>query len=395
MIVDNDRVVIQLPSNTVREGESTHITLAAPQGSEESSIGLTFQTVAGSAADPGDYVPRSFTYSGVPSEFAAGLIIIKKDGVWEGYENLTVIFVVDGTAYSRSMFIIDNNSVTVGFNASDYTVSEGDGSGMVCVTLQGSIGDGAELYLTVSTQEVPGSAQEVLDYRGLSNIVTFSSTSSDIQCLPLVVVNDRVLEDDESLNLFLSLPRPLNNVAFAQRNAVVHITDNDVVGVGFMQSVYTASEHDMSAMVCVAVKQGSLGIFVNLSLTTHNASAQGVLDFTGLMSTVNLTPTVTQQCVSVMIEDDSVLEETESLTVSLSLTGAPDGVQLSEQTATIVITNDDELRVAFTMSSYTASEAEEVEVCVRVYSSLNRLPLLSSLMMMLLVDSWVLTSHYN
>jgi hypothetical protein len=96
-----------------------------------------------------------------------------------------------------------------------------------------------------------------------------------------------------------------------------------------------------------------------------------------------------------MIEDDSVLEETESLTVSLSLTGAPDGVQLSEQTATIVITNDDELRVAFTMSSYTASEAEEVEVCVRVYSSLNRLPLLSSLMMMLLVDSWVLTSHYN
>ena len=49
--------------------------------------------------------------------------------------------------------------MTVGFNASDYTVSEGDGSGMVCVTLQGSIGDGAELYLTVSTQEVPGSAQ--------------------------------------------------------------------------------------------------------------------------------------------------------------------------------------------------------------------------------------------
>ena len=43
-----------------------------------------------------------------------------------------------------------------------------------------------------------------------------------------------------------------------------------------MQSVYTASEHDMSAMVCVAVKQGSLGIFVNLSLTTHNASAQGM-----------------------------------------------------------------------------------------------------------------------
>jgi hypothetical protein len=99
-------------------------------------------------------------------------------------------------------------------------------------------------------------------------------------------------------------------------------------------------------------------VYVQSTCGTCSSFITGVLDFTGLMSTVNLTPTVTQQCVSVMIEDDSVLEETESLTVSLSLTGAPDGVQLSEQTATIVITNDD------------------------VYSSLNRLPLLSSLMMM-------------
>ena len=66
-----------------------------------------------------------------------------------------------------------------------------------------------------------------------------------------------------------------------------------------------------------------------------------VEDYTALTRAVTLTPTVTQQCVSVMIEDDSVLEETESLTVSLSLTGVLDGVQLSRHTATIFITNDD------------------------------------------------------
>ena len=49
--------------------------------------------------------------------------------------------------------------VTVGFNASEYTVSEGNGSIVVCVTLQGSIGDGTELPVTVNTQEVLGSAQ--------------------------------------------------------------------------------------------------------------------------------------------------------------------------------------------------------------------------------------------
>ena len=61
----------------------------------------------------------------------------------------------------------------------------------------------------------------------------------------------------------------------------------------------------------------------------------------GLMSNVTLSPTNDQQCVSVMIEDDSVLEETESLAVSLSLTGVMDSVQLSQQTTTIVITDDD------------------------------------------------------
>jgi hypothetical protein len=68
-----------------------------------------------------------------------------------------------------------------------------------------------------------------------------------------------------------------------------------------------------------------------------------------------------------MIEDDSVLEETETLTVSLSLTGAPNSVQTARHAATIVITNDDELTVGFTTSSYTVSETEgEVEVCVGV-----------------------------
>ena len=48
-----------------------------------------------------------------------------------------------------------------------------------------------------------------------------------------------------------------------------------VVDVGFVRLVYTASESDMSATVCAEVKQGTLGIPVNFSLTTHSGSAQG------------------------------------------------------------------------------------------------------------------------
>ena len=62
-------------------------------------------------------------------------------------------------------------------------------------------------------------------------------------------------------------------------------------------------------------------------------------DYTALTGTVTLTPTDTQQCVSVMIEDDSLLEEIESLTVSL--TGVLDSILLSQPTTTIVITDND------------------------------------------------------
>ena len=64
-------------------------------------------------------------------------------------------------------------------------------------------------------------------------------------------------------------------------------------------------------------------------------------DYTAITGTVTLTPTDAQRCVTIMIEDDSVLEETESLTVSLSPTGVTESVQLSQQTTTIVITDDD------------------------------------------------------
>ena len=49
-----------------------------------------------------------------------------------------------------------------------------------------------------------------------------------------------------------------------------------VVDVGFVQSVYTASERDMSAMVCVKVKRGTLGIPFDFTLTSHSESAQGI-----------------------------------------------------------------------------------------------------------------------
>ena len=42
-----------------------------------------------------------------------------------------------------------------------------------------------------------------------------------------------------------------------------------------MQSEYTVSEFNQSVMVCVELQKGSLGVPINLSLSTHDVTAQG------------------------------------------------------------------------------------------------------------------------
>ena len=64
-------------------------------------------------------------------------------------------------------------------------------------------------------------------------------------------------------------------------------------------------------------------------------------DYDKLSNNVTLSDTNTQQCVLVDIVDDSVLEDIESLTVSLSLNGEQNSVSLSPHTATIFINDDD------------------------------------------------------
>ena len=47
------------------------------------------------------------------------------------------------------------------------------------------------------------------------------------------------------------------------------------VEFGFNQSSYTASEGEMSVIVCVEVVKGLLGIPVNLTLSAQSVTAQG------------------------------------------------------------------------------------------------------------------------
>ena len=64
-------------------------------------------------------------------------------------------------------------------------------------------------------------------------------------------------------------------------------------------------------------------------------------DFSRLSRNVILTPTNPRQCVAITIIDDTVQEQTESLKVSLLLTGESNSViQLSQDVSLSIVDND-------------------------------------------------------
>ena len=67
---------------------------------------------------------------------------------------------------------------------------------------------------------------EVLDYRGISTVITFSSSVSG-NCLTLVVIDDNGTEKNETLLMSLFFLQDTHNVNFTQESVTVEIIDDD------------------------------------------------------------------------------------------------------------------------------------------------------------------------
>lgn len=126
--------------------------------------------------------------------------------------------------------------------------------------------------------------------------------------------------------------------------------------IGFVQSLYTASEGDIPVEVCVEIKQGSLGVPVIISILSTDSTYGNtyIINICFLPRLCQHLPTETtpmilipsnpETCVSIVIIDDTILELNETLTLYISVTEQMSiVVHLSQysSTSTILITDND------------------------------------------------------
>tara|TARA_R110002072_G_scaffold91762_1_gene204626 strand:- start:20 stop:4807 length:4788 start_codon:yes stop_codon:yes gene_type:complete len=243
------------------------------------------------------------------------------------------------TVYTHTITNNDAAAVTIG----DVLQNEDNGAITVTATLDNPVQGG----FTVDLSTADGTATTAdNDYTAVtSQTLTFAGTAGETQIFSILPTTDLKVETDETLTVSQS------NVSATSLSADIDITDGATLTIGNDDSTsvtiedVTVIEADGVANVIATLSNPVQGGFV-LNITTADGTAVTTNDYTSFADVAGATFTGTAgetQTIAIPITDDTVGEEIESFTVSLS---SLNGTSLSTNidiadTATITITDDD------------------------------------------------------
>jgi hypothetical protein len=363
-IIDDDSVNISFSalSYTISEGDSFLNVTVDKVGTTNFIASVTLQSSDGTALGGNDYLMQDLLLIFEPISSSQYIIIpLVNDDVMEADEEFTLtLTVADGTQgvniaspATASVTITDDDEVTVSLSQSSYVVSEEDGE----VTLQLVKSGETELPVEVLLSTVTGTASAPGDFTAVSDrVITFSAQQTSLTTT-VNLMDDIIAEDEESFFVSLSIPATQGGVGIGQAQATITVRDRDTVIVRLGSTAYTWSEGDGEVAVVIE-KIGSNERVISASLQAEPMTALAGFDYSFRDSLeVQFSSGETQKEVVVVIEDDSVLEDTETFLLSLDIgLGATyDGNSF----ANITITDDDEVMVQFSSEVCALSVSED------------------------------------
>ena len=320
-INDNDNLQVSViasvatASEPATDGEFT-VSLSAPSATD-TTVTLSY---AGTAADPADYgltgASGTTTVVILAGDTTATIAVeVADDNIVEGDETViaTIDTVSNGTIDNATdtVTITDNDNATVTVN--DVTIDEAGGNAIFTVTLNGDVAGGVSFDYT--TNDGTATVADG-DYTAVSGTETFTGTDGETITISVPILNDAIVEGDETFTLDLS---NLNNagVTFADDQGQGTITDNDNATVAIND--VTVNEADGTADFTVTLT-GDVQGGVSFDYTTNDGTATVADgDYTATSGSDTFTGTDGETItISVPITDDAIVEGTENFTVDLS-----------------------------------------------------------------------------
>ena len=243
----------------------------------------------------------------------------------------------DGRPLSHSLSSVVAGPVSIpAVSVSDASAAEGD-----AVAFTVSLSPASSQQVTVEYATSGGTATSGTDFTAESGTLTFAANETT-KTVSVATTDDSVDESDETFTLTLSSPA---NATLGDATATGTINDNDeslpTVGV----SDAGAAEGDAVAFTVSLSEASSQQVTVEYA--TSGGTATSGTDFTAESGTLTFAANETSKTVSVATTDDSVDEEDEIFTLTLS---SPANATLGDATATGTINDDDVATTSLTAS---------------------------------------------
>ena len=355
-ITDNDDppVLSLTPaSQSVSESAGSMAFTVSLGAASAKTVTVNYQTANGSATAPSDYTATSdvLTFSPGDALTQTLTVTIRDDDEDEDEaENFTLrlsgavnaTLSGGGQTLSATGTITDDDDpfVRLEFNSGFFQVTEG---GQVTVTVRLFGNADPERQIVIPLTETPlDPAASAEDYSGVPENVTFSSSKRS-HSFTFRAIDDNIDEGDgtrdyEQLSIgFGRLPDRVGlTVGAARRTAAMRIRDNDAAKLSIADESARENAGSMTFTVAMSVPSSR-------EVTVRHATSDGTAtvgqDYEAANGLLTFSPGTTEQTFTVSIGHDSIDEENETFTVSLSdVTNA--GIEDDEATGTIVDDDD-------------------------------------------------------
>ncbi|RKD99768.1 HYR domain-containing protein, partial [Marinifilum flexuosum] len=352
-ITDNDIVNLVLHGFTVTEtdGSQTQNFQVSRDIASQSPIGLLFTTSENTAKGGSDYTAQSnadviliagsTANTNIPVT-VLGDIIAEPTEDFSGTISLNTLNgqQVTITTATATSIINDNDEMQVSLE--DKTVTETNGTQTVNYIVSTNIVAENDVVLEFNTSD--GIAKTTTDYTAQAGTVVTIPAGSNSVNIPIDILGDLILEPQEKFSGAISITN--NNsqqVSLAKPNAEYTINDNDAASIAIADVSVDEDVVGGLATFTVVLTGNVQDEFTVDYATSDNASALAGSDYT--LSTGTLTfpagsVSGTSKSFTVAINNDNLIEPTETYTVTLSnISGGL--VTISDAIATGTIVDND------------------------------------------------------
>ncbi|HVS13074.1 MAG TPA: Calx-beta domain-containing protein [Thermoanaerobaculia bacterium] len=341
-------------SYTGSEGGSVTVVVQRTGGSS-GAASVSYSMVSATAVAGADYVSSSGTLSWSADQDGNRQITVQllQDQLVEGSESFEVRL---SQASGASLGTPDRTRVTIedddapapaesvlAFQQTTFTVDETAGGLEVPVSRSGSLAGGAAVDVAVTG----GSAQVGPDFAGVPVRLSWGAGEGGVRVARITMVDDALVEGDETIELALRNPSPGASVGGAGR-ATVTVLDDDARADGpgslrFARATFSGLEGSGLLEVRVERVGGTRGA-VSARVSTTEASARDGVDFRGGVETVSWGDGQGGvRTVRFALYADGLVEGAESFGVTLE---APTGgAALAQPRVATAIVRDDDFRI--------------------------------------------------